>query len=71
MLLLFKASGIPLQEKQQKERWGGDAEFQRWRSSTSLLFPVPWKHYVKSDGSSRQQGASNQETLLRDEGRKT
>ena len=48
MLLLFKASGIPLQEKQQQERWGEDPEFVQYRESTTLLYPVPWKKYRAS-----------------------
>jgi len=55
MLILFKASGIPLQEAQQQERWGTDPAFQRWRASTSLLFPLPWKAYDRGGAVSSQE----------------
>lgn len=34
-------SGIPLQEKQQKERWGKEPAFQEYRANTWLLLPLP------------------------------
>lgn len=34
-------SGVPLQEKQQKERWGDDPDFQEYRRNTWLLLPLP------------------------------
>jgi steroid 5-alpha reductase family enzyme len=34
-------SGVPLQEKQQKERWGDDPAFQEYRRNTWLLLPLP------------------------------
>ena len=55
MLILFKASGIPLQEAQQQERWGSDPEFLQWRASTSLLFPLPWKAYVRGGSGSKRE----------------
>ena len=41
MLLTLGVSGIPMQEKQQAERWGDDAAFQIWKRSTHLLVPLP------------------------------
>lgn len=41
MLLILKGSGVPMQEKQQKERWGKDPAFQAWRRNTNLLLPIP------------------------------
>jgi len=40
--LLFTCySGIPLQEKQSKARWGEDPEYQAYRARTFLLLPLP------------------------------
>mmetsp|Transcript_17701 Transcript_17701/g.53238 ORF Transcript_17701/g.53238 Transcript_17701/m.53238 type:complete len:303 (-) Transcript_17701:471-1379(-) len=41
MLLILKGSGVPMQEKQQKERWGKEPAFQAWRRNTNLLVPIP------------------------------
>jgi steroid 5-alpha reductase family enzyme len=41
-LLLLKVSGVPIQDKQAKERWGGQPEYEAWRARTNLLFPVPF-----------------------------
>lgn len=41
-LLLF-VSGVPLQEKQAQQRWGGDAGYQAHRARTNLLVPLPVK----------------------------
>ncbi|GMH45935.1 hypothetical protein BSKO_13899 [Bryopsis sp. KO-2023] len=41
MLLLLTVSGIPLQEKQAKERWGQDPAYQEHRRRTNLLVPIP------------------------------
>ncbi|CAL5223231.1 g5710 [Coccomyxa viridis] len=41
MCLLLFVSGVPLQEKQAKERWGNEAEYQAYRRSTFLLLPIP------------------------------
>ena len=40
-LLLTKISGINLQDKQAKERWGDDPEYQEYRSKTPALIPLP------------------------------
>lgn len=39
MLLLLGVSGIPIQEKQAKERWANDAEYAAYRDRTPLLIP--------------------------------
>jgi steroid 5-alpha reductase family enzyme len=39
-LLLF-VSGVPLQERQARERWGGTEEYERYVRSTRLLLPLP------------------------------
>jgi len=41
--LLFLVSGIPLQEKQAADRWGGDPAFAAYRARTNLLVPLPFK----------------------------
>lgn len=41
-LLLF-VSGIPLLEKSADKRWGSQKEYQRYKSSTSVLVPLPKK----------------------------
>ena len=41
MFLLLFVSGVPLQEKQAKERWGSESAYQAYRRSTFLLFPIP------------------------------
>ena len=40
-LLLTKVSGIPLLEKRADEKWGGQAEYETYKSNTSVLFPFP------------------------------
>lgn len=40
VLLLF-VSGIPLLEKSWEAKWGGDPDFQAYKSSTRLLVPLP------------------------------
>ena len=40
-LLLTKISGINLQEKQAKDRWGDDPEYQEYRKKTPVLIPKP------------------------------
>lgn len=42
-LLLTKVSGINLQNKQAKERWGDDPAYQRYRKNTPALIPMPPK----------------------------
>lgn len=41
MLIILKGSGVPLQEKQAKDRWGNEASYHAWRRRTNLLFPIP------------------------------
>eukprot|EP00892_Ulva_mutabilis_P001435 jgi/Ulvmu1/11292/UM074_0007.1 len=40
-LLLSYVSGVPLQERQAKKRWGNSAEYARYKASTRLLLPLP------------------------------
>lgn len=42
-LLLTKVSGINLQDKQAKERWGDDPAYQEYRRNTPALIPRPPK----------------------------
>ena len=41
-LLLF-VSGIPIQEKQAKKRWGDDPAYQKYLRHSNLLVPLPLK----------------------------
>ena len=41
MAQILGLSGVPLQEKQQKERWGDDPAYQEYRRNTWLLLPLP------------------------------
>lgn len=41
MLVLFRVSGIPLQERQAQARWGADPAYQEYRARTWLLLPLP------------------------------
>lgn len=41
MLLTLYISGIPIQEKQAKERWGDDPEYIDYRKKTNFLVPLP------------------------------
>lgn len=43
VLLLTRVSGIPLLEKQGRERWGEEAEYQHYVATTSVLIPLPPK----------------------------
>lgn len=40
-LLLTRVSGIPMLEERAAERWGDDAEYQRYTRTTSVLIPRP------------------------------
>lgn len=40
-ILLTQISGINLQEKQAKERWGDDPDYQEYRKKTPVLIPKP------------------------------
>jgi steroid 5-alpha reductase family enzyme len=39
--LLTRVSGIPLLEKRADAKWGGQPDYEVYKSSTSLLFPLP------------------------------
>ena len=41
IILLTQVSGIPLLEAQADEMWGGQAEYENYKASTSLLVPRP------------------------------
>lgn len=40
-ILLTRISGIPMLEKRADERWGDEAEYQRYKAQTSVLVPRP------------------------------
>lgn len=40
--LLRFISGVPLLEKRSDEKWGGQVDYERYKSTTPVLFPVPW-----------------------------
>lgn len=40
-VLLLGLSGVPIQEKQAKARWGADVAYQQYRQRTNLLLPWP------------------------------
>lgn len=42
-LLLTKVSGIPLLEKKAERRWGGNPDYEHYKSSTPVLVPHPWR----------------------------
>ena len=42
-LLIVYASGIPILRKAAEKRWGSNAEFQKYRRTTSVLIPLPRK----------------------------
>jgi steroid 5-alpha reductase family enzyme len=39
--LLMKVSGIPILEKRADERWGGEPDYERYKSQTPVLLPRP------------------------------
>jgi steroid 5-alpha reductase family enzyme len=41
--LITKVSGIPLLEKRADEKWGGQPEYEEYKSGTSILLPLPPK----------------------------
>lgn len=41
ILLLTRVSGIPMLEKNARERWGDNKEYQRYVESTPVLIPLP------------------------------
>jgi steroid 5-alpha reductase family enzyme len=40
-LLLTRISGVPMLEARADEKWGGQAEYESYKSKTSKLFPLP------------------------------
>jgi steroid 5-alpha reductase family enzyme len=40
-LLVTRISGIPLLEKRADEKWGGQADYESYKASTSVLIPLP------------------------------
>lgn len=55
-LLLF-VSGVPLQERQAKERWGEEPEYIAYRAQTNLLVPIPkfWKRTLAAPTLAREE----------------
>lgn len=43
ILLLTRVSGIPMLEQKGRERWGEEAEYQHYVTTTSVLIPLPPK----------------------------
>jgi len=43
ILLLTRISGVPLLEKRADEKWGGQPEYEAYKSGTSVLVPMPPK----------------------------
>jgi steroid 5-alpha reductase family enzyme len=42
-ILLTRISGVPMLEKRADEKWGGQAEYEAYKSGTSVLIPIPPK----------------------------
>jgi len=42
-LLLTKVSGIPMLERRADEKWGGQEDYEAYKTSTSILIPQPSK----------------------------
>jgi steroid 5-alpha reductase family enzyme len=42
-LLLTRISGIPMLERRADEKWGGQADYEAYKASTSILVPLPPK----------------------------
>jgi steroid 5-alpha reductase family enzyme len=40
-LLITRISGVPILERQADERWGGQQEYEEYKSRTSVLVPLP------------------------------
>ena len=61
-LLLF-VSGVPLQERQAKERWGEEPEYIAYREQTYLLVPMPkfWKRKQSSINAQAPPSSSTRE----------
>jgi steroid 5-alpha reductase family enzyme len=43
ILLLTRVSGVPLLEKRADQKWGGNADYERYKSETSVLILLPPK----------------------------
>lgn len=43
IILLTRISGIPLLEKRADEKWGGQPEYEAYKTKTSILIPMPPK----------------------------
>lgn len=43
-LLIIFVSGIPLLEKKADNKWGSDADYQKYKKRTSILLPLPPKN---------------------------
>jgi len=41
ILLLTRVSGIPLLEEAADKKWGGQADYERYKAATSVLIPLP------------------------------
>ena len=42
-LLLTRISGVPMLEKRADEKWGGQPDYEAYKSRTSVLLPLPPK----------------------------
>jgi len=42
-ILLTRISGVPMLEKRADEKWGGQADYEAYKSRTSILIPLPPK----------------------------
>ena len=40
-LLITRVSGIPILETRADEKWGGQKDYEKYKSSTSILLPLP------------------------------
>lgn len=46
-ILLAHVSGVPMLETQADEKWGGDPDYQAYKSRTARLFPTTFKRIVR------------------------
>jgi steroid 5-alpha reductase family enzyme len=49
-LLLTRISGVPILERRADERWGGDANYERYKANTPVLVPRPPRRSSESQG---------------------
>ncbi|MCJ7717551.1 MAG: DUF1295 domain-containing protein, partial [Anaerolineales bacterium] len=42
-ILLTRISGVPMLEKRADEKWGGQADYEAYKTKTSVLIPLPLK----------------------------